>query len=288
MGPDANCGHRIGPEIDCVDATRAAKAAWGLAASYRHDMDHGEYCKALFREIDRLAALLSDADLSTPVPSCPAWDLAKLATHVGATERWVAAMITSGSNEKLPFSDFERDVPTESTAMSDWVAAGVDGLISALVAAPAHQQVWTLGGATRPTLFWARRMLHEATVHRVDAALALSAPAAIDPAVATDGVDEILTILPYAPRLAGFGAVRGNGKSIDLVTPDIDTRWRIDVGADAYEWSRASSATADGDADVTATAPVAGMYLFLWGRPSVPQINGDSGLLARWSAATAF
>ena len=247
-------------------------------------MDHGEYCKALFREIDRLAALLSDADLSTPVPSCPAWDLAKLATHVGATERWVTAMIASGSDEKLPFSDFERDVPTESTAMSDWVAAGVDALISALVAAPAHQHVWTLGGQTRPTLFWARRMLHEATVHGVDAALALKAPGTVDPAVATDGIDEILTILPYAPRLAGFGAVRGEGQSIALVATDADVRWRIDVGSTGFEWSRSAAP----EATVTATAPVSGLYLFLWGRPSVPQITGDSGLLARWSAATAF
>lgn len=247
-------------------------------------MDHGEYCKALFREIDRLAALLSDADLSTPVPSCPAWDLAKLATHVGATERWVTAMITSGSVEKLPYSDFERDVPTESTALSDWVAAGVDALISALVVAPAHQQVWTLGGQTRPTLFWARRMLHEATVHRVDAALTLNVPTTIDPAVAADGVDEILTILPYAPRLAGFGAVRGEGKSICLVATDTDERWRIDVGSTGFEWSRSGAS----EATVTAVAPVSGLYLFVWGRPAVPQITGDSGLLARWSAATAF
>jgi len=248
-------------------------------------MDHGEYCKALFREIDRLAALLSDADLSTPVPSCPAWDLAKLATHVGATERWVTAMITSGSVEKLPFSDFEQHVPTDPTAVSDWVAAGVDALISALVTAPAHQQVWTLGGVTRPTLFWARRMLHEATVHRVDAALALNAPATVDPVVATDGVEELLTILPYAPRLAGFGAIRGEGQSIELVATDADARWRIDIGSAGFEWSRITSAS---DATVTATAPVAGLYLFLWGRPSVPQIAGDSSLLARWSAATAF
>ncbi|GAA3394417.1 maleylpyruvate isomerase family mycothiol-dependent enzyme [Cryptosporangium minutisporangium] len=248
-------------------------------------MDHGEYCKALFREIDRLAALLSDADLTTAVPSCPAWDLAKLAAHVGSTERWVTAMISSGSTERLPLSDYEQDIPTEATALSDWVAAGVDALISALVAAPAHQQVWTLGGATRPTLFWARRMLHEATVHRVDAALALGAPATIDPAVATDGVEELLTILPYAPRLAGFGAVRGDGRSIELVATDVDVRWCIDIGSSGFEWSRVTAAS---DADVTATAPIAGLYLFLWGRPSVPQITGDSGLLARWSAATAF
>ena len=90
-----------------VGATRGCEKASGLRASYRHDMDHGEYCKALFREIDRLAALLSDADLTTPVPSCPGWDLAELARHVGVTERWVTAMISSGSTERLPLSDYE-------------------------------------------------------------------------------------------------------------------------------------------------------------------------------------
>jgi uncharacterized protein (TIGR03083 family) len=194
-------------------------------------------------------------------------------------------MITSGSTERLPFAEFEQDIPTEATALSDWVAAGVDGLISALVAAPAHQQVWTLGGTTRPTVFWARRMLHEATVHRADAALAVGAPTSIDPAVAQDGVEELLTILPYAPRLAGFGAVRGEGQAIELVATDVDARWRIEIGAASFDWRATREAA---DAEVTATAPIAGLYLFLWGRPSVPQISGDASLLARWSAATAF
>ncbi|TQS42393.1 maleylpyruvate isomerase family mycothiol-dependent enzyme [Cryptosporangium phraense] len=251
-------------------------------------MDHGEYCKALFREIDRLAALLPDTDLTTPVPSCPAWDLGKLGGHVGATERWVTAMITSGSTEKLPFAEFEENIPTEATALSDWVAAGVDGLISALVAAPAHQQVWTLGGTTRPTAFWARRMLHEAAVHRTDAALALNVPASVDPVVARDGIEEILTILPYAPRLAGFGAVRGDGQSIELVATDVDARWRIDIGAASFAWRPTAAGQEPVEATVTATATVSNLYLFLWGRPAVPQIAGDSSLLARWSATTAF
>jgi uncharacterized protein (TIGR03083 family) len=247
-------------------------------------MDHGEYCKALFREIDRLAALLSDADLTTPVPSCPAWDLATLAGHVGTTERWATAMVASGSTERMPFSRFEEDVPAEAAALSDWLAAGVDGLISALVAAPPNLKVWTLGAEQTPG-FWARRMLHEATVHRIDASLALNAPLTVDPMVATDGVEEILTILPYAPRLAGFGAVRGEGQSIELVAADVDARWRISIGSASFEWSRVRET---GEADVVATGPIGGLYLFLWGRPSVPQISGDSGLLARWSAATAF
>jgi uncharacterized protein (TIGR03083 family) len=247
-------------------------------------MDHGEYCKALFREIDRLAILLSDADLTTPVPSCPAWDLATLAGHVGTTERWATAMVASGSTERMPFSRFEEDVPAEAAALSDWLAAGVDGLISALVAAPPNLKVWTLGAEQTPG-FWARRMLHEATVHRIDASLALNAPLTVDPMVATDGVEEILTILPYAPRLAGFGAVRGEGQSIELVATDVDARWRISIGSASFEWSRVRET---GEADVVATGPIGGLYLFLWGRPSVPQISGDSGLLARWSAATAF
>lgn len=264
--------------------TRGVPAAAGRAASYRHDMDHGEYCKALFREIDRLAALLSDADLTTPVPSCPAWDLATLAGHVGTTERWATALVASGSTEKLPYSQFEQEIPAEAAALSDWLAAGVDGLISALVAAPSDQEVWTLG-PEHTVGFWARRMLHEATVHRVDAALALNVPPALDPAVAADGVEELLTILPFAPRLTGFGAIRGDGQSIELVATDIDARWRIAIGSSSFDWSPVRRPSA---ADVVATASVAGIYLFLWGRPSVPQITGDSGLLARWSAATAF
>ena len=38
------------------------------------------------------------ADPATPVAWCPGWDLTTLAAHVGATHRWVTAMVAGGTS----------------------------------------------------------------------------------------------------------------------------------------------------------------------------------------------
>ena len=40
--------------------------------------------------------------------------------------------------------------------------------------------------------FWARRMVHETMVHRVDAASAVGVEPELDPALAQDAIDELL------------------------------------------------------------------------------------------------
>src|SRR6201999_987524 len=49
--------------------------------------------------------------------------------------------------------------------------------------------VWTFLGS-RPAYWWARRRLHEATVHRADAALALGLEYSLAPELAADGIGD--------------------------------------------------------------------------------------------------
>ena len=55
----------------------------------------------------------------------------------------------------------------------------------------ADTAVWTFIGP-RPAHWWIRRRVHEATVHRADAAIALGADYQLTPELAADGIDEWL------------------------------------------------------------------------------------------------
>ena len=85
-----------------------------------------------------------------------------------------------------------------------------DCFLDSVDAVGAHTPVWTFIGP-RPAQWWIRRRVHEATVHRADAAIALGADYQLTPQVAADGIDEWLERI----------AVEANAESSPLdVGPD--------------------------------------------------------------------
>ena len=95
-----------------------------------------------------------------------------------------------------------------------------------IAAAPPDLEAFTFLPASSPRAFWARRQLHETTIHRVDAEQAGPPVTAIDPARAADGVEEVL-----------FGFAARPGKLVaeapgELVLRATDTGdvWTIVVG----------------------------------------------------------
>ncbi len=247
-------------------------------------MTYAEYCRTLRAELDRFVSLLADADLATAVPTCPGWDLARLVGHVGSTHRWVAAMVSAGSLDPLPFPPFRDAIPGDPTTRVAWLAEGAEELLATFAAVPADRPAWALG-PDHHARFWPRRMLHEATVHHADASLALGKPPGIAPKVAADGIGEFLTNLPHITRVPGAAAVDRPGRTIAFMATDTGMVWRTELGVSGLSWSRADTAAG---ADAVVSAPVAGLYLFVYGRDPVVTITGDGDLLARWTAATAL
>jgi len=117
-------------------------------------------------------------------------------------------------------------------------------------------------GADQHARFWPRRMLHETTVHRVDADLSVGADPNVDHAVASDAIDELLANLPTAryfrPRVA---ELTGTGESIALRGTEPGEQWLIVLQPEGWSWSRSA-----GEATVTATGAVDSLMLFLYGR----------------------
>lgn len=103
-------------------------------------------------------------------------------------------------------------------------------VVAALREAGPETGVWGWAGVLSAG-FRARRVTHEITVHRADAALAVGLPYAVAPEVASDAIDEWLQIVEYVQRTAlddVVGEPLGPGRSIHLHTtgagPDLDDR----------------------------------------------------------------
>jgi uncharacterized protein (TIGR03083 family) len=249
---------------------------------------HDAYCDALGPAIERMADAVRGADLSAPVPTCPGWSLADLIEHTGIIHRWAAEMVRQLSPERL---DRERmDVPVPAPEeRADWLASGADDVVAAFRAADPDASMWAWG-AEQLARFWPRRMLHETTVHRADAELALGRHPAIAPEVAVDGIDELLENLPYAARFRPrVKELRGTGETIHLHATDADDagEWTIRLEPDGF------SVKGDHAKGTVAVRGSAGdLLLLLYGRRRLDDDRlsrfGDEPLLGWWLEHSAL
>jgi uncharacterized protein (TIGR03083 family) len=242
---------------------------------------HHAYCDALTREIGRFAEAVRGADLATPVPTCPEWTLADLIEHTGIVERWAAEMVRQLAPERLDRRRLDVPVPGDRAQLPQWLADGAADVVAAFRESDPDAAMWAWG-ADKHARFWPRRMLHETTVHRADAELALGREPAIEPAVAIDGVDELLDNLPHAgyfrPQVA---ELRGDGESLHLHCTDADGEWTITLEPEGYRWDHGHT-----KATVAVRGPAADLLLLLYQRRRPDdgryQVIGDDHVLTRW------
>lgn len=247
-------------------------------------MDHREHCDLLEGEVERFAVALEGLDPSAPVPTCPGWDAAGLALHLGGVHRWAEGLVLARATARLPRDPAAGGPGTPEGA---WIREGGASLVATLRAAPPDAPMWSWG-ADQHVRFWSRRMLHETVVHRADAELAGGGEPAVPATVAADGIDELLANLPA--RLAGSeaaAALRGRGEVVAVRATDVPAAWGIRLGADGF--------SAGGDparADVALAGPAAGLLLALYRRRAPADVgvtaSGDVALAGRWLAHTAL
>jgi uncharacterized protein (TIGR03083 family) len=248
-------------------------------------MRHEEYIAATGPEIERFATLLEGKDLSAPVPGCPDWDLARLIGHTGVVHRWATRILETEAQEPIGFKAIAATVPTESAELPAWLAAGAAPLLAALDGDP-DTSLWGWGGDTRG--WWARRMLHETTVHRADAEMAIGCEPEVVAEVAVDGVDEFLANLPALTARKESGRdLSGSGETLHLHATDAPGEWTITLTPAGFTWERGHS-----KATVALRGSAVDLLLFVYGRRRALdgeryQTFGDTELLARWTANTA-
>ncbi|MDQ1683644.1 MAG: hypothetical protein QOC82_381 [Frankiaceae bacterium] len=225
-----------------------------------------------------LADSATAAGLDAPVPSCPEWAARDLVTHQSQVHRWARSYVSSGRSTPPNAGDTPEPPPPDDELL-DWFRAGHEALVTSLREAPADLDCWSFLPAPSPREFWARRQAHETTIHRVDADLAAGRTPAIDPALAADGIDELLHGFFARPR---GSLVSDPARKLAVRAADTGAAWTITIGPD----SRTSTSIADPDADCTVTGDAAALYLLLWNRGGRDNltIDGDATLLDLWQA----
>ncbi|MFI9243677.1 maleylpyruvate isomerase family mycothiol-dependent enzyme [Streptomyces sp. NPDC053086] len=262
-----------------------------------HPLPYDTYREAIERETRRFAETVSGADPTGAVPACPDWTLADLTRHVGALQRWFCTLLTRRVQEPPRSRDVELGLPAHVRAYADWVAAGVPEVSAVLRDTDPHAAMWAWG-EDQHARFWARRMLFETLVHRVDAERAVGRETDVDPALAADGVDEFLVNLPYAGLFApGVSRLRGDGETIAFRCADTGgatgEEWRMRLDPDGFRLlAHTDGDTASRPDTVTVHGRAADLLLLLYGRRSYQEpdfdVSGEAAVLDRWFAHTAF
>ncbi|MFD0527606.1 maleylpyruvate isomerase family mycothiol-dependent enzyme [Kitasatospora arboriphila] len=228
-------------------------------------------------------ALLADAAAATPldapVPTCPDWRLRDLVLHTGQVHRWAAAHVKGGLTRPLDAAYQEAawgPAPADADLV-EWFRTGHADLVTVLRSAPADLECWSFLPAPSPLAFWARRQLHETTVHRVDAESAAGTAASpVAPAVAADGLAELLT--GFLPRPKSW--LRSEEPRTLAVRPtDRPESWLVTIGQEPPQ-----ARPGAGPADCTVSGPAHDLYLLLWNRreADAAAVSGDGSLLDLW------
>jgi uncharacterized protein (TIGR03083 family) len=207
---------------------------------------------------DRIAAI-ANGHLDTEVPPCPGWTVRSVVTHLAQVYEHKIACTLLG---ELP-----DPWPPRWPAEREPVAWLLD----------AHQRLLTLfqeRGPKAPSAtwwppdqtvgFWARRMAHESVIHRVDVEISLGLTTPVDPALAVDGVDEVLAIF-----LAGdWSEDPDDGCDGQRIVVSTGGRsWEVELLREAIKVSPPG-----GSQDAAVQGDPEPVLLWLWGRGS------DAGL----------
>ncbi|HEX4357193.1 MAG TPA: maleylpyruvate isomerase family mycothiol-dependent enzyme [Pseudonocardia sp.] len=250
-----------------------------------------DYAAALIEQNQRFGDLTRAADPQTPVPSCPDWVLRQLVAHVGRGHRWSATIVRERSDSAVdPRTVADGKPPADPEAAVDWLRDSAGTVLDAVERVGADVPVWTFLGP-RPAAWWIRRRLHEETVHRADAALALGVPYELAPELAADGVSEWLDIVA-ARAVPGPESPLDAGRTLHLHAHDDDGlgaagEWLIRSGPDGLSWEHGHG---KGDAAVRGSAVdlLLGILRRDLTKGGELEVLGDGTVWTGWLARTPF
>lgn len=257
-------------------------------ASFRHPWHHlamnmSEQITQLGDEGRLLMAAAERAGTDAPVPTCPGWRVRDLLRHTGTVHRWATAFVAEGHTEYLA-DEGEPDV--DGAELLAWFAEGHQGLVAALEAAPHDLACWTFMPAASGSAFWARRQLHETTVHRVDAESARGGPyTPVGTARAIDGVDELLAGFHARPK----SRVRTKDPRVLRVhANDVDAAWTVHLSAGPPRTVRDDGRGSAADCVLSGSAEA--LYLALWNRLPLSDVTveGDPAVARLWTENSAI
>lgn len=247
-------------------------------------LEWADYGEALGEAGSVLRANAASAGLGAGVPTCPGWSVADLVTHTGLVQRWAARRLRGEADR--PDAEVEAEA-SRAADLLDWFDDGLVDLLNALaVTAENATGDFFLLDAPAWRFAWARRQAHETTIHAVDAMAARlgRAPRASEvwfgPALAADGVDELLTGHLPRPQYAWTPAAP---ERVRVAATDADRTWEVVLSPGGAVTSRGTQSQVSpgepGAVEVSGTCRE--LYLGLWNR-GVELSCSDAAWGDRW------
>jgi uncharacterized protein (TIGR03083 family) len=256
------------------------------------DMDFERLHGYLRGDYRRLRDAVAASDPAAPVPSCPGWTVAELASHVAHVYLHKAVCIETGQQPK------DWPPPPSGLGPADDIDASFAALEAQLAAHAPGEHAFTWYGPDQSVGFWIRRMAQESVVHRVDAELAAGLPVSpIAADLALDGIDEVLRIFfAYGsaawPEELGDLLAKADRRPVLLAAAE-GPGWLVTtlesglVVGDAPESAGTDADAASAPAALTVSGPADALLLWLWNRTVdgyAAEVSGDPLLLAQFHA----
>jgi uncharacterized protein (TIGR03083 family) len=217
-------------------------------------------------------------DLSSPVPSCPGWDVRQAVRHTAEVYEHKIACIALGGTAPDPWPP---ELPPESESLA-WFDDAHARLLEVLRTTDPAAPSWTWLPDDQTAGFWVRRMAQETAIHRVDVELAFAEVTPMDRELAVDGIDELLYLMlggdwtdDEEPDLTG---------SIAVTSPE--RTWTVRMLAERVDVDEGEHA----EVGATVTADPGPLLLWLYGRApdDVVTVSGDAANAARLRARLAL
>jgi uncharacterized protein (TIGR03083 family) len=238
-------------------------------------MDHERHLTALRHESAALAAA-ARRGLTQTVSSCPGWDVAAVAGHMGVAFRRVAEVVRTHSAVEIP--DEAVAQPPADGSVVEWFEESVAELTDVLTTEAPDSPAWNWSGNDQRAAFWARRMANEVAVHRWDAELAHGVAQPIEPELAVDGVDELLAV--FLTDALGGRPMDGLRGTFEVVATDTGDRWTGELWPDHAEVRHdADPVDPPGGPHGTVTGTASDLLLALWGRDVPVSRGGDPRII---------
>jgi uncharacterized protein (TIGR03083 family) len=249
-----------------------------------------DHTALLIDEHRAFADIVAGADPAADVPTCPGWTVQQLFRHVGRGVRWAAQMVHDRADQALdPRAVPDGKPPEDSAAATDWLMDGTDKLVQAVAVTGPDTAVWTFIGP-RPAQWWIRRRLHEAVVHRADAAIAAGVDFDLAPDVAADTVTEWLELAVHTRPGAQPALDPGQSMHVHATDDGLDEagEWTVAADADgALTWSHGHA-----KGSVAVRGPAVALLLAITRRRAAAEVDieliGDASVWQSWLDRTAF
>lgn len=171
---------------------------------------------------ERFASAVNESSMRRPVPWCPGWSVFDLVSHLGNIHAWAATILETGEEA---FEQQDKPATHRAKTSSAWYAAKAEDLYRVMRNSDPDAPCWNFVFGTGTALFWHRRQVHETMMHLVDIDASEGRTTDISPAVAADGIAEVLTV--FLPRMHVRGLQTTLTAPMSLVANDIDRVWTL-------------------------------------------------------------